>query len=117
MAWIKQIADGINTAFKAIRPLPQVIPALLLICEIKNRPGLSAIALTTAIIRRLPEAGVDTGVNPDGTPNIVLKVIRICCEEIVKELKDNARITCVLNTGHIASAANGVPTPVEGLMQ
>lgn len=107
MAWIKQIADGINNAFKAIRPLPQIIPALLLICEIENRPGLSAIALATAIIRRLPEAGINTGVNPDGSPNVVLKFIRILSEEIVREFKDNARITCALKPENLTTVGVG----------
>ncbi len=92
MSWITSISDGIKKAFDTVRPALPVIPALLLLCEIKNRPGLSAIALTGAIIRRLPEAGIETGVNPDGTPNKINQFVRIMSEEIVTEFKDNARI-------------------------
>lgn len=127
MSWIKQIADGINSVFKNVRPPLRFIPALLLICEVKNRPGLSAIALASAIIQRLPEAGIYTGVNPDGTPNKVLKFIRIFCEEMVKELKDNACITSVIEGKTISSVGMGpngpitsvniLPLVIKGLLQ
>ena len=109
MSWITNIANSIEKAFTTVRPALQgMIPPLLLICEVKSRPGLSAIALTSAIIRRLPEAGLDTGVNPDGTPNKRNKLIRIMCEEIVREFKDNAKITCAIQGGDISSTGMGV---------
>lgn len=108
MAWINQIANGINKAFKYIRPIPKYIPALLLLCEVKNRPGLSAIALASAIIKRLPEIGINTGANPDGTPNVVTKFVRIFVEEMITELKDNARIDVALGSNTITSTGVGV---------
>lgn len=107
MSWITSIANGIETAFSAVRPALQSIPALLLLCEVKNRSGISAIALTSAIIRRLPEAGIQTGVNNDGSPNKINQFIRVMCEEMVKEIKDNARVTCVLEPGTINSLGTG----------
>ena len=87
MSWITSIAQGIEKAFSGIRPALKMIPPLLLICELYRRPGLSAIALTSAIIRRLPEAGIETGVNADGSPNKINGFVRIISEEIVKEFK------------------------------
>lgn len=107
MSWITSIANGIEKAFTAVRPALQMIPPLLLICEIKNRPGLSAIALTSAIIRRLPEAGIETGTNNDGSPNKINQFVRIMCEEMIQEIKDNARVTCVLEPGTINSLGSG----------
>lgn len=107
MSWITSIANGIEAAFSAVRPALQMIPPLLLICEVKNRPGLSAIALTSAIIRRLPEAGIETGVNNDGSPNKINQFVRIMCEEMVKEIKDNAKVTCVIEPGIINSLGAG----------
>lgn len=78
-----------------------------MICEVKNRPGLSAIALASAVIKRLSEAGIETGVNADGTPNKVNKFVRIFSEEIVKEFKDNAQITCALESGVVSSLGTG----------
>lgn len=107
MSWINTIANNIEKVFSSVRPALQTIPPILLICEIYQRPGLSAIALASAIIRRLPEAGIETGVNNDGSPNKNNQFVRILCEEIVKEIKDNARVTCVIEPGTINSLGTG----------
>ena len=116
MSWINTIAQGIENAFKAVRPALQSIPPLLLLCEVFQRPGLSAIALTSAIIRRLPEAGIETGVNADGSPNKINQFVRVLCEEVIKEIKDNAKVTCVLQPGTINSIGTGANAggPVVG---
>ena len=107
MSWINTIAQGIENAFKAVRPPLQSIPPLLLLVGVTQRPGLSAIALTSAIIKRLPEAGIETGVNADGSPNKINQFVRVLCEEVIKEIKDNAKVTCVLQPGTINSIGTG----------
>ena len=107
MSWINTIAQGIENAFKAVRPPLQSIPPLLLLCEVFQRPGLSAIALTSAIIKRLPEAGIETGVNADGSPNKINQYVRELCEEVIKEIKDNAKVTYVQQPGTINSIGTG----------
>lgn len=107
MSWITSIAQGIEKVFTGVRPALKSIPPLLLICELYRRPGLSAIALTSAIIRRLPEAGIETGVNPDGSPNKIGAFVRVMCEEIVKEIKDNARVTSVVEPNTIMTIGTG----------
>ena len=120
MSWINSIANGIERAFDYARPaLTASIPPILLLCEVKTRPGLSAIALASSIIRRLPEAGIQTGVNPDGSPNKINQFIRIMSEEIVKEFKDNALISCGVQSSTINFVGTGVnkggPIVVNGL--
>lgn len=107
MGWINKIADGIKAAFKAVRSPLSPIPPLLLMCEVTQRSGLSAIALTSAVIRRLPEAGIETGVNADGSPNKINQFIRILCEEVITEIKDNSKVTCVLQPGTLNSVGTG----------
>lgn len=107
MGWINKIANGIEKAFSTVRAPLQMIPPILLISELYQRPGLSAIALASAIIRRLPEAGIETGVNNDGSPNKINQFIRIFCEQVVQEIKDNARVTCVVEPGTINSLGTG----------
>lgn len=101
MNWITNISNAISSAFKAVRSPFPMIPPLLLLCELYTRPGLSAIALTGAIIQRLPEAGIPTGVNPDGSPNLICTFARIVSEEIIKEIKNHARVTNVIEPGSI----------------
>jgi hypothetical protein len=107
MSWVQNISTSINNAFKAVRPPFPPVPPLLLLCELGTRPGLSAIALTGAIIQRLPEVGIPTGVNPDGSPNIVCAFVRLICEEIVKELKDHAKVVDAIEPGGIMTTGTG----------
>lgn len=107
MSWINKIADSIEKAFSTVRAPLQIIPPILLICELYQRPGLSAIALASSIIKRLPEAGIETGVNNDGSPNKINQFVRILSEEIIQEIKDNARVTCVVESGTINSLGTG----------
>ena len=55
----------------------------------------------------MPEAGIETDINPCGAPNVNNKFIRIICEEVIKEIKDNAKVTCVLQPGTINSIGTG----------
>lgn len=107
MSWIESIANGINKVLKSVRPALPAIPALLLISELKSRPGLSAIALTSAIISRLNEAGITTGVNEDGSENKINKFVRIMCEEIINEIKDNAVVNAVIEPGSVITTGTG----------
>ena len=104
MNWINQIANGINEVFKTMRPIPMVIPPLLLLCEINNRTGLSAIALTSAIIKRLPEIGINSGMNADGTPNVINKFVRVLVEEMIDELKYSASVETVIDPHALVGA-------------
>jgi len=107
MAWINTIANAVNGKLKFVRKAFPTIPPLLLLCEASERPGLSAMALTTAIIKRLSEAGIPTGVNPDGSPNIINKFVRIISEEVVKEIKDNLAVDVVAGPGSVSVTGTG----------
>ena len=103
MMWITKISDFIKDKFNFVRAALPSIPPVLLICEAEQRPGLSAIALTTAIIQRLHEANIITGVNPDGTANKI-----IFSEELVSEIQNNACVDMALNTGDVTITGNSV---------
>lgn len=106
--FIEKLATGITDALKVATKigLPS-IPTLLLLCEIKEKPGMSAMILTSAIISRLPEIGIPTGPNANGDENINNKFIRIMSEEIVKHLKEYAKITNVVESSSIQITGNG----------
>lgn len=112
MSWISTISEGITSAFSMLRVPAPPIPPILLLCEIMNRPGLSAMALTAAIISRLPEIGIETGVNPDGSANMVTQFIKVFSEELVKEIKNNAVVNCAMPPG--ALNITGVSAGVGG---
>lgn len=107
MSWIENIAKGIGNVFEKCRKPLAAIPTILLLYEINKRPGLSAIALASAIISRLSEAGIVSELNPDGTQNKICKLIRIISEEFVNELHNNAQIVVGSNIGNIMSIGTG----------
>lgn len=128
--WIEKMTEKIKEmfSFNPRKPLAQ-LPAVLLLCESLDRPGISAIALTGAVIKRLSEAGIPTGPNPDGTENLTNRFVQIMCEEIVNELKLNAKISVAIPTGSIqvvgtidgptgvVTATNIVPVTGTGISQ
>lgn len=107
MTWVTTIANGIEKAFSFVRPPLAEIPTLLMLCSMLKRPGLSAIALTSAIIQRLPEAGINTDVNEDGSQNKILSFVRIIAEELVNEIKENARVDVAITPGSVVSLGTG----------
>ena len=108
MMWITKISDFIKDKFNFVRASLPTIPPVLLICEAAQRPGLSAIALTTAVIQRLHEANIITGVNPDGTANKICQFVRVMSEEIVREIQENAKVDFGLSSGGISVSGIGV---------
>lgn len=107
MSWIQTIADGIGAAFDFVRPALVPIPPLIMVCSIMQRPGMSAIALAAAIIRRLPEAGINTDALDDGSQNKVTAFVRILAEEFVNEIKNNARVDVAIPPGILTSFGTG----------
>lgn len=107
MNWINNIMNMVSTAFNAVRKPAQSIPPVLLLCEINNRSGLSAISLTSNIIARLPEIGFNTGVNPDGSANMMNQYTKIICEELIKEIQNHALVDCAVNSGQININSSG----------
>ena len=98
MGWIKQISDRVNNLFKNARTPIQSIPPILMLCEIYRRPGLSAMALASQVIRRQE---VTDEYCPCGIENVNNKVWKIISEEVVKHIKDYGIAKCTINPGDI----------------
>ena len=107
MEWISKIADSIEGVLKTVRKPAQPVPPPLLSAEIKQHSGLSAMALTSAIISRLPEIGIDTSANEDGSQQQILALVRIIAEELVKEVQENAVVDIVVDPFQIPVTATG----------
>lgn len=108
MDWIKNISDSIGKLFeKGRKPLTSSIPPVLLLCEILNRPGLSATALAAAVIAQLAAKGFPTGKNPDGSENMNNQFIYILCQELINEIKNNAVVESAIPTGTISATGVG----------
>lgn len=114
---IDKLAQMIKTSIETARAPANSLPPLLTSIEAMCRPGLSAIALTSSIVSRLGEAGVDTGTLPDGSEPQITKAIRIAVEETIKEFQLNGKVTVEMPPGINVGMAGNIPvitvTPVS----
>lgn len=114
-ALLNGLLKTITTAMKVKLPPFPGIPALLLLCEIRQRSGLSAIDLGTSIVTRCGSAGIPIGVNTDGSENLINKYSFIISEEVIAQMKTNSLVQCVIEPGSLVLTGTGVSAtgPVE----
>lgn len=131
MGGIQKIVEAINNVVDKIRVPVIPIPAILLLCCVFKRPGLSAMIIAAKTIRRQSEFGAPTGALPDGTPNKMNSLITVMAEEVVRELQKSSVIEGVVPpgtmmiTGYGANSGgpvtiigtNTLPTKVTGIVR
>lgn len=104
---VEKICDFVNNMITKARGPLQTIPPVILVCSAINRPGLSAMLITSNIIRRQSEAGAPFGPAKDGGANIAEAMERIRVEEIIKALKMDAKIQVGIPIGGIQFTGTG----------
>lgn len=117
MGGIDKIVSTITKVLNQVRVPAIPIPAILLLCNVFKRPGLSAMMIAANVIKRQSEFGAPTGALPDGSPNMVNSLIYVMSEEIIKELQKNCVIEGVVPPGTMvltgAGANGGGPVVVQ----
>lgn len=115
---IDKLSQLIKKSIEGARAPANDLPPFLTSIESMYRPGLSAIALTSSIVSRLGEAGINCGVLPDGSEPQLNKVIRIVSEETIKEIQLNSKIMVEIPSGVNVGQAGAVPVissmPIQG---
>lgn len=118
MGGIDKIASAITNVIDKIRIPVIPIPAILLICSVFRRPGLSAMIIASRTIRRQNEFGAPTGALPDGTPNKMNALIAVMAEEIVREVQKSCVVESVIPPGTMmitgVGANAGGPVTIVG---
>lgn len=131
MSGIDKIVNAISTALEKARVPFIPLPAILLMCSVFKRPGLSDIATASRIIRAQSEFDAPTGVLPDGTPNKMNAYTYRVVREIFNEIRDNSVMQGVVPPGSIifegvgigptgsvkVSGTNANPVKVTGQLQ
>lgn len=110
LSGIQKIVDSINSLLQSVRTPVIPIPAILLLCTVFRRPGISPMLIAANIIKRQSEFGAPTGALPDGSRNMMNSLIYIMTEEIVNELHKSCVIESVIPPGSvqmIGTGANG----------
>lgn len=92
--------------FSARQPARK-LPAVLNYATAMRRPGLSEIVIASNIIENNGKFDINTGMNPDGTENVVNMFVKNVVDCVVKALREDAVIHCTIPTGAITVQAEG----------
>jgi hypothetical protein len=118
MGGIQKIVEAINNVIDKVRVPIIPIPAILLICSVFRRPGLSAMIIAAKTIRRQSEFGAPTGALPDGSANKMNALINVIAEEVVREVQKNCVVESVIMPGTMVitgfGANAGGPVTIVG---
>ena len=120
---IDKLAELIEKTIKNARGPASTLPPFLTTIETMFRPGMSAIGLTSSIVSRLGEAGINTDTLPDGSEPQLTKFVRVTSEETIKKIQLDAVVRCEIPTGtNIGQAGNIpvatlIPVQLSGIMQ
>lgn len=107
MSAITKIVDAVNSVLEKVRTPVIPIPAILLLCSVFKRPGLSPMMMAARIIKRQSEFGAPTGTLPNGDTNMVNTLISVICEEVVREIQTNCIVESVIAPGTIFITGEG----------
>jgi hypothetical protein len=110
LSGIQKIVDSVNSLLQSVRTPVIPIPAILLLCTVFRRPGISPMLISANVIKRQSEFGAPTGSLPDGSRNMMNSLIYVMTEEIINELQKSCVIESVIPPGTvqmIGTGANG----------
>ena len=100
---IQVVEDGIKNL-----PFPNfTLPPWLLYCVSKRRTGISVGRALSNIYAWMQSAGIPTGVNPDGSPNLIGGMAGAITQAIMDEICENGKITVACGPGDILIQGDG----------
>lgn len=131
---IGSIIDKINSFLQALdAKITKVIPmpAIFLLCAAMSRQGLSALRSLSNVCKQLEEAGIPTGPNPDGSPNLVVLASYAIIKEIYRAQTEDAVVQGGIQPGEmmllsqgansagtvVSTGSNILPTHLWGVIQ
>ena len=104
---IKDIIELTNSALDAARKPLVALAGYMVYATAIQRKGISKNKISAEVISNNESLGIMTGKMPDGTDNVVNAFVINLTENIVDELKENAKIECVIPPGSIVVQAVG----------
>ena len=108
MLGIENITNSIKNLFNTtLRKPASIIPGIIMLCSLAKRPGLSTLISYGKIIQEMAKEGIPTDTLPDGTPNMMNKMVYAVVKETFRALKEDVNIQVVLPPGSINIVATG----------
>lgn len=131
---INSILDKINSFFSALdAKLSKVIPmpAIFLLCAATSRQGLSPLKSLSNVCQMLEDAGIPTGPNPDGSPNLTVLEVNAILKEVYRAMTEDAAVQGGIQVGEmmimsqganaagpvVSTGSNLLPTHIWGVIQ
>jgi len=104
---LAQVIQTVENGIKNL-PFPQFdLPPWLLFCVTTRRTGLSVGRIVSNVYAWMQSAGIPTGVNPDGTPNLIGGMSAAISKAIVDEICENGYVSVASAPGDISIQAQG----------
>lgn len=108
MLGLETITNSIKNLFNSsLRSPAKIIPGIILICSLSRRPGLSCLISFGNIIQEMDKNGIPTDNLPDGTPNLMNKMVKSVVCEVFRALKEDANIQVGIAPGTVNIMATG----------
>lgn len=107
MLTIDTITNSIRSAVDKLKTAAQVLPPLLLYCTAIKRPGLSAVQIASKVISNNALLGINTGTNPDGSPNIVNEYTYNIVKAIVEAIAEEGVVHVAIPAGSLMIQVTG----------
>lgn len=104
---IANIAKSLTRMMESVRLPVQTIPAIMLICSVIKRPGLSAMLAAAEAIQGQTEFGAPTGDLPDGQPNMMNAMMYKLTKSIYKDITRNGVVQVSIPMGAIQVTVTG----------
>ena len=108
MIGIESVSNAIRNLFDTtLRKPANIIPGIIMICSLAKRPGLSCIISFGNIIQEIEKQGIPTSSLPDGTPNLMNKMVKSVVCEVFRAIKEDMNIQVALAPGSVNIVATG----------
>lgn len=106
---IQTIANTLQKMMESVRLPVITIPAIMLLCSVIKRPGMSAMLTAANTIQEMSEF-VPVGPLPDGSDNLMNKYTYCLTKNIETDIKRNSVVQVVMPAGSVrvlVRAGNG----------
>ena len=104
---LETILNSIHSTLNKLKTPAKILPALLLYCTAIKRPGLSAAQIASRVISNNARLGINTGTNPDGSPNVVNEYTYNIVKTIVDAIAEEGVVHVAIPAGSLMIQVTG----------
>ena len=109
---IESITKQIEKLFTMIRKPIMKLPAILVYCSCMKRPGLSSIISLANVIAANAKAGIPTGLNDDGSPNLLNIYAKNIIDEVFRAMREDMQVQTAIQPGEMKIVGTAGDRPV-----